>query len=75
MVFEKVRKIIVDVIGLEEDEITLESRFIDDLGADLFVMVEIVIDVEEEFDIDIPDEEVMKISTVGEMVEYVKENM
>ena len=74
MVFEKVRKIIVDVIGLEEDEITLESRFIDDLGADLFVMVEIVIDVEEEFDIDIPDEEVMKISTVGEMVEYVKEN-
>lgn len=74
MVFEKVKKIIVEQLGVEEDEITMESSFIDDLGADSLDIVELIMAFEEEFDLEIPDSEAEKISTVGDAVEYIKNN-
>ena len=74
MVFEKVKKIIVEQLGVEEDEITMESSFIDDLGADSLDIVELIMALEEEFDIEIPDSEAEKIMAVGDAVEYIKNN-
>jgi acyl carrier protein len=72
MIFEKVKKIIVEQLGVEEDEVTLESSFIDDLGADSLDIVELIMALEEEFDLEIPDSEAEKIATVGDAVEYIK---
>lgn len=74
MVFEKVKKIIVEQLGVEEDEITMESNFIDDLGADSLDIVELIMALEEEFDLEIPDSEAEKITIVGDVVEYIKNN-
>jgi len=74
MVFEKVKKIIVEQLGVEEDEITMESSFIDDLGADSLDIVELIMALEEEFELEIPDSEAEKITTVGDAVEYIKNN-
>lgn len=72
--FEKVRKIIAEQLGIEEDEITMESSFIDDLGADSLDIVELIMALEEEFDLEIPESEAEKITTVGDVVEYIKNN-
>ncbi|OPZ83564.1 MAG: Acyl carrier protein [Firmicutes bacterium ADurb.Bin419] len=72
--FEKVKKIIVEQLGVEEDEISMESSFIDDLGADSLDIVELIMALEEEFDLEIPDSEAEKISTVGDIVDYIKNN-
>lgn len=72
MVFEKVKEIIVSQLGVEEDEVTLESSFVDDLGADSLDMVEFVMVLEEEFDIEVPETDADKIVTVGDAVEYIK---
>ncbi|NLM75174.1 MAG: acyl carrier protein [Clostridiaceae bacterium] len=72
MVFEKVKDIIVEQLGVEESEVTLEASFIDDLGADSLDIVELIMALEEEFDLEIPDKEAEKITTVGEAVEYIK---
>ncbi|MBP3284082.1 MAG: acyl carrier protein [Clostridia bacterium] len=72
MVFEKVRDIVVEQLGVEEDEVTMESSFIDDLGADSLDIVELIMALEEEFDTEVPDEEAEKITTVGDVVEYIK---
>ena len=72
MVFEKVKEIVVEQLGVEEDEVTMESSFIDDLGADSLDIVELIMALEEEFDIEVPDEEAEKITTVGDVVEYIK---
>ncbi len=74
MVFEKVKKIIVEQLGVEEDDIQMESSFIDDLGADSLDIVELIMALEEEFDIEIPDSEAEKITTVGDAVDYIKNN-
>ena len=74
MVFEKVKKIIEEQIGVEEDEIAMESSFIDDLGADSLDIVELIMALEEEFDLEIPDNEAEKIATVGDAVDYIKNN-
>jgi acyl carrier protein len=74
MVFEKVKKIIVEQLGVEEDDIAMESSFIDDLGADSLDIVELIMALEEEFDIEIPDNEAEKITTVGDAVDYIKNN-
>lgn len=74
MIFEKVKKIIVDQLGVEEDDITMESSFIDDLGADSLDIVELIMALEEEFDLEIPDSEAERITTVGDAVEYIKNN-
>jgi len=73
-VFEKVKKIIVEQLGVEEDDITMESSFIDDLGADSLDIVELIMALEEEFDIEIPDSEAEKITTVGDAVDFIKNN-
>lgn len=70
--FEKIREIVVEQLGVEEEKVTLESSFVDDLGADSLDIVELVMALEEEFGVEIPDSEAEKISTVGDVVEYVK---
>ena len=72
MVFEKVKEIIVEQLGVEEEEITMESSFIDDLGADSLDIVVLIMAIEEEFDMEIPDEEAEKITSVGDVVDYIK---
>lgn len=74
MVFEKVKKIIVEQLGVEEEDIAMESSFIDDLGADSLDIVELIMALEEEFDIEIPDSEAEKITIVGDAVDYIKNN-
>jgi len=71
-VADKVKKIIVDQLGVDEDEVTLEASFTDDLGADSLDIVELVMAFEEEFGIEIPDEEAEKISRVKEAVSYIE---
>ncbi len=70
--FEKVKAVIVDQLSVEENEVTMESSFVDDLGADSLDVVELIMGLETAFDIEIPDEEAEKISTVGDAVEYIK---
>lgn len=72
MEFEKVKKIIVEVLNVEADDIKPETTFIDDLGADSLDVFQIIMGVEEEFDIEIPNEEAEKIVTVGDAVEQIK---
>jgi len=72
MIFDKVRDIIVEQLGVDAEEVTLDSKFIDDLGADSLDIVELIMALEEEFDMKIPDEDAEKISTVGDVVEYIK---
>ncbi len=71
-VLAKIKEILVDQLSVEEDEVTVESNFIDDLNADSLDIVELVMAMEQEFDISIPDEDAEKIKTVGDAVEYVK---
>lgn len=72
MEFEKLRYIIVEVLNVDENEVTMESTFIDDLGADSLDVFQIIMGIEEEFDIEIPNEEAEKIVTVGDAVEQIK---
>ena len=72
MEFEKLRDIIVEVLNEDETEVTMESTFIDDLGADSLDVFQIIMGIEEEFDIEIPNEEAEKIVTVGDAVEQIK---
>jgi acyl carrier protein len=73
-VAEKVKSIIVEQLGVDEEEVTLEASFTEDLGADSLDIVELVMAFEEEFGIEIPDEEAEKISNVREAVEYIQNN-
>ena len=75
MEFEKLKKIIVDVLNLDENEITMDTTFIDDLGADSLDVFQIIMGLEEEFDIEIPNEQAEKIVTVGDAVEQIKAAM
>jgi acyl carrier protein len=71
--FDKVKKIIVEQLGVDEDEVTLEASITDDLGADSLDQVELVMAFETEFNIDIPDDEAEKIKTVGDAVSRIDE--
>ena len=73
-VFEKVKGIIVEQLGVAEASVTMEASFIDDLGADSLDIVELVMALEEEFDIEIPDADAEKVVTVNDVVEYIKDN-
>lgn len=73
-IFEKVKSIIAEQLGIDEEGVTTQSSFIDDLGADSLDIVELIMSLEEEFDIEIPDEEAEKILTVGEAVKYIQEH-
>ena len=70
---ERVKKIIGEQLGVEEDEVTPEASFVEDLGADSLDTVELVMALEEEFGIEIPDEDAEKILTVGKAMDYIKE--
>ena len=72
-VFEKVKRIIVEQLSVADDAVTKEASFIDDLGADSLDVVELIMALEEEFDMEIPDTDAEKISTVNDVVEYIKE--
>ncbi|MCY0908061.1 acyl carrier protein [Sulfobacillus sp. hq2] len=73
-VFDKVKEIIVDQLGVDEEEVVPEASFIDDLGADSLDIVELIMALEEEFGLEIPDDEAEKIATVNDAVEYIREN-
>ena len=70
-VFEKVKGIIAEQLGVEEEKVTENASFIDDLGADSLDIVELIMALEEEFDIEIPDEDAEKIATVKDAVDYI----
>ncbi|BBP46264.1 acyl carrier protein [Thiosulfatimonas sediminis] len=72
---ERVKKIVVEQLGVEEDQVTADASFVDDLGADSLDTVELVMALEEEFDCEIPDEEAEKISTLAQAVSYVEANL
>lgn len=74
MEFGKVKDIIVDQLGVDESAVTMEASFIDDLGADSLDIVELIMALEEEFDIEIPDGEAENIKVVGDVVNYIKAN-
>ncbi len=71
-VIDKVKEIIVDQLGVDADEVTMEAAFVDDLGADSLDVVELVMAVEEEFGMEIPDEDAEKITNVSEVVNYIE---
>ena len=72
MEFEKLKKIIAEVLNVDEEEISMETTFVDDLGADSLDVFQIIMGLEEEFDIETPNEEAEKIVTVGDAVEQIK---
>ena len=72
MEFEKLKKIIAEVLNVDEEEITMETTFVDDLGADSLDVFQIIMGLEEEFDIEIPNEAAEQIVTVGDAVEQIK---
>ena len=73
--FDRVKKIVVDQLGVNEADVTIDSTFIDDLGADSLDVVDLVMSLEDEFDIEIPDEEIENIKTVGDVVKYIEDNI
>ena len=74
-IFNKVKEIIIEQLGVAEAAVTLEASFIDDLGADSLDIVELIMALEEEFDLEIPDSDAEKVVTVGDVVDYIKENI
>lgn len=74
-ILDKIKEILTDQLGLEEDDITMDANFIDDLNADSLDIVELVMALEQEFDMQIPDEDAERISTVGDAVSYIRSNL
>ena len=72
--FEKVRDITVEQLSVDADEVKMESSFIDDLGADSLDIVELMMDLEEECGVTIPDEEAAKMVTIGDLMKYIEEH-
>ncbi|MDO4566636.1 MAG: acyl carrier protein [Oscillospiraceae bacterium] len=75
MIFEKIREILCSQLDLDEDRVTMESSIVDDLGADSLDVVDLVMSLEEEFDLSIPDEEVANLKQVGDLVRYIEANI
>ena len=73
--FDKVKEIIVDKLGVEDGKITMKAKFIDDLGADSLDTVELIMQFEEEFGIEIPDEDAEGLLSVGEAVDYISQKL
>ena len=74
MIFDKVKSIIVDQLDVDEEKVTLNANIQDDLGADSLDIVDLVMSFEDEFDLEIPDDQVETIKTVGDVVKYIEEN-
>ena len=73
-VFEKLKGIIVEQLGVDEDLVKMDATFVDDLSADSLDIVELVMEIEENFDMEVPDDDAEKIVTVNDVVEYIKNN-
>ena len=73
--YDKVKEIVIDKLGIEDKKITIEAKFIEDLGADSLDTVELIMQFEEEFSIEIPDEEAEKLLSVGQAVDYIKNKL
>lgn len=73
-IFKEVQDILVDQLGVEPEEITMDANFIDDLNADSLDIVELIMTLEQEFEVSIPDEDAEKISSVADVVNYIKDN-
>ena len=73
-IFEQVKKILCDQLDLDEEQVTEESEVIDDLGADSLDIVDLVMTLEEEFDTEIPDEDIENLKTVGDIVKYIEDH-
>lgn len=71
-IFEKLKKVITDVLDIEEEKISFESNFLEDFGADSLDIVEMVMAIEEEFNIEIPDEDVEKVLSVNDVINYIQ---
>ncbi len=71
-IFAKIKEVIIDKLGVEEDKITREAHFVDDLGADSLDTVELIMQLEEEFGVEIPDEDAENITTVGAAIDYIE---
>ena len=74
MIFEKIKKLLAEQINISEDEITLESDIINDLGADSLDVVEMIMGVETEFNVTVPDEVAMEMKTIGDVVAFIEKN-
>ena len=74
-IFDKVKEIIVEQLGVAETAVAPEASFIDDLGADSLDIVELIMAIEEEFDLEIPDSDAEKVVTINDVVDYIKENV
>lgn len=74
MVFEKVRDILVEQLDVEEEKVSMEVSIMDDLGADSLDIVDLVMSLEDEFGVEIPDDQVENIKTVGDIVKYIEDN-
>lgn len=74
MIFDKVKDILVDQLDCEEDKVTMDASITDDLGADSLDLVDLVMSLEEEFDVEIDDDQVETIKTVGDIVKYIEDN-
>ncbi len=74
LTFDKVKEVIIDKLGVEEDKVVTEASFVDDLGADSLDTVELIMQLEEEFGLEIPDESAEKMTTVQSAVDYIEEN-
>ena len=73
-IFEQVKEVVVEQLNVNPDEVKMESKFVEDLGADSLDVVELVMALEEKFGIEIPDDQAEKIQTVGDAVKYIEEN-
>ncbi len=74
MVFEKIRAILCEQFELDEDRVTMDSNLISDLGADSLDVIDLAMSIEDEFDIEVPDDEIEKIKTVADIVKFVEEH-
>lgn len=73
-IFQKLKTIVVDQLGVNEENVTMEATFVDDLAADSLDIVELIMNIEEEFDLKIPDSDAEKIVTIGDVVKYIEEH-
>ncbi len=75
MVFEKIKKILAEQLDADEEEMTLDTKIAEDLGADSLDVVELLMSIEDEFEVEIPDEEIDNIKTIGNVVDYIQNHM
>ena len=75
MVFEKIKTLLADQLEVDAEEMSLDTKIAEDLGADSLDVVELLMSIEDEFEVEIPDEEIENLKTIGDVVEYIQNNM